>query len=489
MDHFQVYKDIQARTGGDIYIGVVGPVRTGKSTFIRHFMELTALPQLPEEKKPEIRDQLPLSGAGKIITTVEPKFIPKEAVEIKLGEEQKVRIRLIDCVGFLIQDAAGHVEEGKERMVKTPWQEKPVPFQDAARMGTEKVIREHSTIGLVITTDGSFGEFAREQFVPAEEQTIRELKKQGKPFLILLNSQIPYKEDTRKLAQSLEEKYGTTVLPVNCEQLRKDDIIRILEKILYEFPISEIQYFIPKWMETLPCDHPAKAQILEQISEMMKKYFHIRDISREGIRLNGPYVQETLLDGVDLSNGRIRIRVQVDDQYYYQMLSEMSGIQMESEYELIRTIRELAGMKEKYLKVRSALDSVRGSGYGVVVPELSEIQLEEPSVIKQGSKYGVKIKSKSPSIHMIRANIETEIAPIVGTQEQAEYLITYIGQSESRGESIWQTNIFGKSIEQLVQDGIRSKINTISEESQVKLQDTMQRIVNESKGGMVCIII
>lgn len=489
MDHYQVYKDIQARTGGDIYIGVVGPVRTGKSTFIRRFMELTALSQLPEEKRPEIRDQLPLSGAGKLITTVEPKFIPKEAVEVNLGDDQNVRIRLIDCVGFLIPDASGHVEEGKERMVKTPWQEKMVPFQEAARIGTEKVIREHSTIGLVITTDGSFGEFSREQFVPAEEQTISELKKQGKPFLILLNSQIPCKEDTRRLAQSLQEKYQTTVFPVNCEQLRKDDVTAILEKILYEFPISEIQYVIPKWMETLSCEHPVKAQILEQIFGIMKKFSRIRDIFREEIRLKGPYVQETLLEHVDLSDGKIRIRIQVDDQYYYQMLSEMSGIHMESEYELIHTIRDLSQMKEKYLKVQSALDNVRECGYGVVVPELSEIQLEEPSVIRQGNKFGVKIKSRSPSIHMIRANIETEIAPIVGTQQQAEDLITYISQSESRGESIWQTNIFGKSIEQLVQDGIRTKISAITEESQGKLQDTMQRIVNESKGGMVCIII
>lgn len=489
MENFQVYRDIQARTGGDIYIGVVGPVRTGKSTFIRRFMELIALPGMEEEKQAEVRDQLPLSGSGKLITTVEPKFIPKEAVPVLLGGEQKVKVRLIDCVGFLVKDAAGHVEDGKERMVKTPWFDKAIPFHEAAQIGTRKVIEEHSTIGLVITSDGSFGELPRENFLEAEEKTITELKKQGKPFLILVNSQKPYKEETLNLAQSLQEKYQVTAMTANCEQLRKEDISRILEKVLYEFPVSEIQFYIPKWVEMLPADHELKKQILEQIKSYMKKLSHIRDITRDSVRLSGPYVQDTLLENVSLSDGTVKVRLQVNDEYYYQMLSEMSGIPMESEYELIHTMRELAAMKEQYVKVQSALETVRGSGYGVVVPELREIQLEEPTVIRQGNKYGVKIKSKSPSIHMIKANIETEIAPIVGTEQQAKDLISYIGESSQRGESVWETNIFGKSIEQLVQDGIKSKITAISEESQVKLQDTMQKIVNDSKGGLVCIII
>lgn len=489
MENFQVYRDIQARTGGDIYIGVVGPVRTGKSTFIRRFMELIALPGMSDQRQAEVRDQLPLSGSGKMITTVEPKFIPKEAVPVKLGDDQKVRVKLIDCVGFLVKDAAGNIEDGRERMVRTPWFEKAIPFHEAARTGTRKVIEEHSTIGLVITTDGSFGEIPRENFLEAEEQTITELKKQGKPFLVLVNSQMPYKEETLAIAKSIQEKYQVTAVTANCEQLKKEDITRILEKILYEFPISEIQFFIPKWVEMLPLDHELKAQILGQVKEIMKKLLHIRDVTRESIRLEGPYVQDTLLDNISLSDGSVQVRVQVNDSYYYKMLSELSGIPMESEYELIHTMKELSDMKEQYVKVQSALECVRGSGYGVVVPELSEIQLEEPTVIKQGSKFGVKIKSKSPSIHMIKANIETEIAPIVGTEQQAKDLIAYIGESESRGESVWETNIFGKSIEQLVQDGIRSKITAISEESQVKLQDTMKKIVNDSKGGLVCIII
>lgn len=489
MENFQVYRDIQARTGGDIYIGVVGPVRTGKSTFIRRFMELVALPGMNEKKQAEVRDQLPLSGEGRTITTVEPKFIPKEAVPVAIGRDQQVKIRLIDCVGFLVPDAAGHIEEGRERMVKTPWSQKAIPFHEAAKIGTQKVIEEHSTIGLVVTTDGSFGELPRENFLEAEERAVTELKKQGKPFLVLINSQLPYREETQKLIEELREKYQVSVAAANCEQLRKEDVTRILEKILYEFPISEIRYFVPKWVEMLPPDHELKSQILSQIKEGMKKLRCIRDVTREAVQLAGPFVQDTLLDGVSLSDGSVQVQLRVNDKYYYQMLSEMSGIPMESEYELIHTMKELSGMKEEYVKVKAALESVRGSGYGVVVPELSEITLEEPSVIRQGNKFGVKIKSKSPSIHMIKANIETEIAPIVGTEGQAEDLITYIRESSSRGESIWETNIFGKSIEQLVQDGIRSKITAISEESQMKLQDTMQKIVNDSKGGLVCIII
>lgn len=488
MENFQVYRDIEARTGGDFYIGVVGPVRTGKSTFIRRFMELAALPQMSQKQQAEVRDQLPLSGAGKLITTVEPKFIPKDAVSVLLGE-QKVNVRLIDCVGFLVKDAAGHIEDGRERMVKTPWFEKAIPFHEAAKVGTEKVIQEHSTIGLVITSDGSFGEIPRENFLEAEELTIQELKKQGKPFLVLVNSQMPYKENAMKTAAEIQEKYKVPVLTVNCDQLRKEDIHRILEMILYEFPVREVQFYIPKWVEILPPDHELKKALLFSIKEKLPSFSRIRGITKESVKIQDDCVQDTLLEDVNLSNGIVRIRINIKDEYYYQILSQMSGIHMESEYELIRTMKELSKMKEEYVKVRDSLEAVRGVGYGVVVPELEEIELEEPAVIRQGNKFGVRIRSKSPSIHMIKANIETEIAPIVGTQEQAEDLIRYIGESSQRGESIWETNIFGKSIEQLVQDGIRSKITAISEESQVKLQDTMQKIVNDSKGGLVCIII
>lgn len=489
MDTYNIYKDIQARTNGEIYIGVVGPVRTGKSTFVRRFMEMAVLPNMEENQRKEVRDQLPLSGSGKLITTVEPKFIPKEAARIQIGEEVDAKIRLIDCVGFLVPDAGGNMEDGKERMVKTPWFGYEIPFHQAAETGTRKVIEEHSSIGIVLTCDGSFGDIPRENFIESEEKTIAELKKAGKPFLVLINSQKPYKEETLNLAEELRKKYEVSVLSVNCEQLRKDDVSRILEKILYEFPIVQMEFYIPKWVEMLPFDHYLKERLLLEIKALMGKTRYVKDISRESFLLDCEYVRKMTPEKIDLSTGKVRIRVDMDEVWYYTILSEMTGVEISDEYELIHTMQELAKMKEEYVKVQGAISSVRGKGYGVVTPDQSEIKLEEPVVIKQGSKYGVKIKSVSPSIHMIRANIETEIAPIVGSEEQAKDLISYIKGSEERKESIWQTNIFGKSIEELVEDGIHTKLVQIGEESQVKLQDTMQKIVNDSKGGMVCIII
>ena len=436
-----------------------------------------------------MQDQLPLSGSGKTVTTVEPKFIPKEAVDLLLGEEIPVKLRLIDCVGFMVPDASGDMEEEKERMVKTPWYEQEIPFRQAAEVGTKKVIQDHSTLGLVITCDGSFGELPRENFRESEERTVQELKKQGKPFLILVNSQKPYKEETLRLVDELQKKYQAAVLSVNCEQLRKDDVIRILEKILYEFPVRQVEFYIPKWVELLPVSHYLKSDILQQIRNIMGNLQYIRDIKSENLQVDSEYVKSTSLEDVNLSNGVVKVRMEMKEPYYYQVMSEMTGVSINSEYQLIHTLKELAKMKEEYVKVQQAIESVRGSGYGVVIPEKNEITLEEPVVIRQGNKFGVKIKSASPSIHMIKANIETEIAPIVGSEDQAKDLIAFIKESEKTEDGIWQTNIFGKSIEQLVEDGIRTKLAQISEESQVKLQDTMRKIVNDSKGGLICIII
>ncbi len=489
MEPFAVYRDIQARTDGQFLVGVVGPVRTGKSTFIRRFMELLALPAMDEQTGAEVRDQLPLSGSGKTITTVEPKFIPREAVDVTLGEDIPVKLRLIDCVGFMVPDAAGNMENERERMVKTPWFDREIPFHQAAEIGTQKVIQEHSTIGLVVTTDGSFGEIPRGNFEESEARTVQELKKQGKPFLILVNSQRPYREETVKLTLKLQEKYQAAVMAVNCEQLRKEDIVRILEKILYEFPVSQVEFYIPKWVELLPVSHYLKAELLQQIRAIMGKLSCIRDMKNENLQVDSEYVKGVSLEQVNLADGVVKARMDIREQYYYQVMSELTGVSITGEYQLIHTLKELAGMRNEYVKVQRAIESVRGTGYGVVIPEKNEITLEDPVVIRQGSKFGVKIKSASPSIHMIKANIETEIAPIVGSQEQAEDLISFIRENAREDGGIWKTNIFGKSIEQLVEDGIRTKIAQISEESQVKLQDTMQKIVNDSKGGMICIII
>ena len=490
MDSFQLYSDMKARTNGEIYIGVVGPVRTGKSTFIKRFMDLLVLPNMTDEHARErTQDELPQSASGTTIMTTEPKFVPKEAASVRLSEDVEVKIRLIDCVGFLIPDAAGNMEEDKERMVKTPWFDQEIPFHQAAELGTQKVIADHSTIGLVVTCDGSFGELPRENFTQAEERTVQELKKQGKPFMVLLNSQKPYREETQKLARELEQKYQVSVMPVNCDQLRKEDIVHILEKVLYEFPLRQIEFYIPKWVELLPLQAPLKAELLSNIRELSEKLHYVRDIRKDTVNLPSGYVKNTSLQSMDLSTGIVEVRVDIREQFYYDMISEMTGVEIQDEYGLMQTLKELSRMKEEYVKVQDAMVSVRGCGYGVVIPKKEEINLDEPVVIKQGSKFGVKIKSTSPSIHMIKANIETEIAPIVGSEQQAKDLIAFIKESAKQEDGIWQTNIFGKSIEQLVEDGIRTKIAQITEDSQVKLQDSMQKIVNDSKGGMVCIII
>ena len=489
MDTYNIYKDIQARTRGEIYIGVVGPVRTGKSTFVRRFMELAALPNMEENQQKEVRDQLPLSGSGKLITTVEPKFIPKEAAKIQIAEGLEAKIRLIDCVGYMVPEAAGNIEEGKERMVKTPWYAQEIPFHQAAETGTKKVIEEHSNIGLVVTCDGSFGEIPRKNYIESEEKTVAQLKRAGKPFLILLNSQKPYKEETLELAEELKKKYQAGVISVNCEQLRNDDVTRILEKVLYEFPIVQMEFYIPKWVEMLSSEHYLKEELISCVQQMMQTMHYIKDVTKDRLEFESQYVKGLFLETLDLSSGKIKIRIDMDDSWYYAILSEMTGVDISDEYELIHMMQELSKMRGEYLKVKDAIESVQAKGYGVVTPDKTEIRLEEPIIIKQGNKYGVKIKSISPSIHLIRANIETEIAPIVGSEEQAKDLIAYIKSNNSGEESIWQTNIFGKSIGQLVEDGIHRKLIQISDESQVKLQDTMQKIVNDSNGGLVCIII
>lgn len=487
---YDLYKDIQLRTGGEIYLGVVGPVRTGKSTFIKRFMNLLVLPYMNDEhEKERAQDEMPQSAGGKTITTTEPKFIPKEAAHIKLGTDIDVDVRLIDCVGYMVEGATGHMEKEEERMVKTPWSVEGIPFTKAAEIGTRKVIKDHSTIGVVVTCDGTFGDLQRDSFLGAEERTIKELQMLGKPFVVLLNSAKPYTEETRQLADEISDKYQVTVIPVNCEQLKREDINRIMENILYEFPLTMIEFYMPKWVEMLPFDHKMKKDIITKIKQLMDSLNNIRDITADNFTLESEYIKKCKLDGVNMSDGCVRIILDVDDAYYYEMLSDMVGESIESEYQLLAKLKEMAKMKCEYMKVLHALESVRYKGYGVVMPDREEIVLEKPELIRQGNKFGVKIKAESPSIHMIKASIETEISPIVGTEEQARDLIQYITDTGTSEEGIWETNIFGKTVEQLVNDGITGKISMIGEESQIKLQETMQKIVNDSNGGMVCIII
>ncbi len=486
---YELYNDIRNRTGGEIYIGVLGPVRTGKSTFIKQFMEEMVLPFMEDEhEKNRALDELPQSAGGRTITTTEPKFIPNEAAKVTLSGDVHASVRLIDCVGYMVEGAAGHMEEDVERMVKTPWFDYEIPFTQAAEVGTDKVMNDHSTIGLVVTTDGSFGEIPRSNYLEAEEKTIVALKKLRKPFLVLVNSQKPYSEDAKRTAAEISDKYGVSAVTVNCQQLKKDDIHMLLENVLYEFPISAMEFYMPKWVEMLPSDNRMKQDIIEKVRGLMKEYSTIRDVLNHPVEMSSEYIKRCKTDAVRLSDGCIRIMLDVEDTYYYEMLTEMVGETITDEYQLISKLKDFSAMKHEYAKVLDAVNMVRIKGYGVVTPDRDEIVLEKPEIIKHGNKFGVKIKASSPSIHMIRANIETEIAPIVGTQEQAGDLISFINQADME-KGIWETNIFGKTVEQLVNDGITAKVAVIGEESQLKLQDTMQKIVNDSNGGMVCIII
>ncbi|MBS6396567.1 MAG: stage IV sporulation protein A [Clostridiales bacterium] len=487
---FHLYNDIKERTGGEIYIGVVGPVRTGKSTFIKRFMDLLVLPNISDaHERGRATDELPQSAAGKTIMTTEPKFVPKEAVSIQVGGEIPVKIRLIDCVGYMVEGAAGHLENDTERMVKTPWFDEVVPFTKAAELGTHKVIHDHSTIGIVVTCDGSFGDIPAANYRPAEERTIEELKKLGKPFVILLNTTKPYSDGVRKQAEEMYHKYQIPVLPVNCEQLKKEDIAMILEQVLLEFPLTEVEYHMPRWVEMLPVAHPVKQEVIQKAREMMEEFHVLRDIGLAQTACEGPSISRMKLDRVALDTGTAVYSIDMEESCYYHMLSELTGMELQDEYDLMEQLRDLSSMKKEYGKVIKAMGTVRQKGYGMVLPERDEITMEDPVLIHQGNKYGVKLRSFSPSVHMIRADIETEIAPIVGSEEQAKDLIQYIQDGRKEVDGIWQINIFGKTIEELVEDGIRSKLYQIGEESQVKLQDTMKKIVNDSNGGLVCIII
>lgn len=487
---FDLYEDMKARTNGEIYIGILGPVRTGKSTFIKHFLEKLVVPNMTDEnEKARLLDQMPQSATGKTIMTTQPNFVPKEAAGVMLGNGTEVKVRLIDCVGYMVEGATGHMEEDKERMVKTPWFAEEIPFSEAAKIGTDKVMKEHSTIGLVITTDGSFGDLARKNYLVPEEKTIMALKNIHKPFLVVLNSARPYAEETKALAKELQNKYGVRVLPINCEQLKSEDIVNILEAVLYEFPIRSIYFKMPGWTCALMPDSDMKRNLKETVKEITENYNSVRDFLDAPTYFTNDYVTDVAVEKIGFSDGEIVLRLEISQDHYYRMLSDMIGEDISDDFALVNILTGYREMKKEYKKVEDAMMSVRMKGYGVALPGREEITISEPEVIKHSGKYGVKMKASSPSIHFIRANIETEIAPIVGTEKQARDLIGYLQETKEDGASIWETNIFGKTVEQLVTDGISTKIASLGDESRLKLQDTMQKVVNDNTGGMVCIII
>ncbi len=492
MEYYDIYSDISKRTNGDIYIGVVGPVRTGKSTFIKRFMDLFVLPNIENNYiKERTKDELPQSAAGKTIMTTEPKFVPNEAVKISLHDNIDFNVRLIDCVGYMVDSATGAMEEDKPRMVNTPWFEEQIPFTQAAEIGTKKVINEHSTIGILITTDGSITEIPREDYIEAEERAANELKSINKPFVMLLNTTKPFAADTEKLRQELNDKYEVPVISVNCAQLKSEDINNILEKILYEFPVKELKLYFPKWVETLSKEHWLKKEIVKALKEVMKKVYKLRELKNVISSLEEyDFVKKVYIEKTELGQGTSRIEVNTEDDLFYKILSETTLMDIENEYQLISTITKLAEIKKEYDKIEYALREVKRKGYGVVMPSVEELQLEEPEIIKQGSKYGVKIKASAPSLHFIQANIETEIAPIVGSESQSEDLINYLMKDfESDPQKVWESNIFGRSLYDMVNDGLQNKLFRMPEDAQQKFQETLQKIINENSGGLICIML
>ena len=486
---FNVYKDIEKRTNGEIYIGVVGPVRTGKSTFIKNFMDVAVVPNIKDENEVKrTMDELPQSSAGKTIMTTEPKFIPNNAVSIKIGGRANVKVRLIDCVGFMVDGATGHMEEEKERMVKTPWFDYDIPFSKAAEIGTQKVISEHSTIGVVVTCDGSFTELSPEEYNKALDKTVKELTSINKPFVILVNSLDPKSPQCTKLRNEIAEKYQVSTIAVNCLKLNENDVNNILENILFEFPISEIVFNVPKWLEIMDLGHELMKYIVGYSKEILNKIVKIKDIKNIKLDPDSDFIKGASVSSVELSNGNLALNFDIDDKYYYDTLTEMTGTQIDNQLQLIKLVKEMALQKVNYEKVNDAISKVRDTGYGIVTPQKEEIVLENPELIKSGNKFGVKIKATAPSIHFVKANILTEISPIIGSEEQAKDLIDFINKNDD-GANIWETNIFGKSIGQIVDEGIMNKINNLTEETQSRMQGTIEKITNDQSRGVICIFL
>lgn len=492
MKEYNIYKDIKERTNGDIYIGVVGPVRTGKSTFIKRFMDLLVLPNIENTYiKERTKDELPQSSEGKTIMTTEPKFIPNEAATINIEDNIEFKVRMIDCVGYLIPSAQGHLDENQPRMVSTPWSEQKIPFTEAAEIGTKKVITEHSTIGIVVTTDGSITDIPREDYIDAEEKVINELKYINKPFVVLLNTAKPFSKETENLKQELIKKYESPIIPVNISQLKSEDITNILESILFEFPIKELKLNLPKWIETLDTNHWLKKSLIDDAKNVLALIDKLRNIkSSINVLENNEYIKKIYIDKINLAEGIGNIEISLNDDLFYSVLSETTLTQINNEYELISTIKLLSEAKREYDKVKYALEEVKRKGYGIVTPTLEEMTLEKPELIKHGSRYGIKIKATAPSFHLIRADIQTEVAPIVGSEEQSKELADFlIEQFESEENKIWDYNIFGKSLSELVNEGLNTKIYKMPEDTQIKFQETLQKIINEGNGGLICILL
>ena len=488
----QIYHQISARTGGDIYIGVVGPVRTGKSTLIKRFMETMVLPGMENMYKRErARDELPQSGTGRTIMTAEPKFVPEEAAEITLPDGGTCRIRLVDCVGYLVDGALGSMEDDAPRMVSTPWQEEPMSLAEAAEAGTHKVIGEHSTIGLVVTTDGSFTDIPRENYAPAEKRVIEELSALGKPFIVLVNSTDPDGEAAQDVCDALRSQYGVEPVAVNCLTMDEDGIADILQRVLYEFPVCEIGFVLPRYIGSLPAQHPVQASIYQCIRSAAAAGQKMRDLHAMCDKLaENEYISRASIVHLALGSGQARLHIEIPESVFYGVVGEQTGIQIRDAADLIAMLDDFAGIKRQYERLRGALDQVYQTGYGIVMPSVEELTLEEPEIVRQGGRYGIRLRASAPSIHLMRANIKAEVNPIVGTEKQSEELVHYLlSEFEEQPEKIWDTNIFGKSLNELVREELSHKLSRMPDDARGKIRETLEKIINENAGGLICIIL
>ncbi len=487
-----LYQDIAARTGGDIYLGVVGPVRTGKSTFIKRFMDTLVIPHMQDDYRRErANDELPQSAGGRTIMTTEPKFIPEQAAEVSLDGVSDMRVRLIDCVGYIVPSALGYIEEEQPRMVKTPWFDEEIPFNMAAEEGTRRVINDHSTVGLVVTTDGSITDIPREEYAAAEERVVRELQAIDKPFAVLLNAVDPYAPDTQRLAQQLREKYGVPVMPINCRDMQEKEILQLLEAILSQFPLQEVGLVLPRWLMQLDNAHPVRTGVMSAVRQAAADASLVSDAAgiAESLR-ECPYIEATALERVDLGRGAATVTVMLQPTLFYRVLGEVTGLDIEDEGALMRSMLEMASVCRKYKKIEGAMQQVEATGYGIVMPDMEEMTLEEPEIIRQSGRYGVRLRAAAPSIHMMKAQINTEVSPIVGSERQSEDLVNYLlGQFEEDPSKIWESNIFGTSLYGLVNEGLHSKLSHMPEEARQKLKETVERIINEGCNGLICIIV
>ena len=487
-----IYEDIAARTAGDIYLGVVGPARTGKSTFIKRFMETLVLPSIDDDyRRQRARDELPQSGSGRTVMTAEPKFVPEEAVEIAMEGGGTFSVRLVDCVGYLVPGAVGQLEDGEPRMVHTPWFPQEIPMAEAAEIGTRKVIAEHATIGIVITTDGTITDLPREAYPEAEGRVIEELKALGKPFLILLNSAHPQGEAAQKLRAKLAEQYDVTCLAVSCLDLDQQAVTEIIQAVLYEFPLEELQLFLPDWVETLPTEHPIRTALFQAIRAQAGKLVRIRDV-KPAVAAMGQceLVTGASVTGMKLGSGCCQARLELPRSLFYDTLSQQTGFALHSDGELLALLERLAVVQAEHQKVAAAMEEVRATGYGIVIPEAEELELEQPEIIKQGGRYGVRLRAKAPSIHLIRADIQAEVSPIVGSEKQSEDMLGFLLEEfEGAPEKIWQSNIFGRSFHELINEDLATKLKHMPEDAREKMRLTLERILNEGSGGLICIIL